>query len=98
MAELKVGFARVDVTPKLGTKLAGYPQVREASNVMDPLTVTAVVFDNGEKHAVIMSVDHLGLSMGRTEVMRPVIAEAAGTDADAIHICCTHTCTSKANR
>lgn len=91
MSELKVGFARVDVTPKLGTTLAGYPQVREASGVLDPLAVTVVVFDNGEKRAVVMSVDHLGLIMGRTEVMRPIVAAAAGTDADAIHICCTHT-------
>lgn len=91
MAELKVGFARVDVTPKLGTRLAGYPRIREADGVLDPLTVTAVVFDNGEKRAVVMSYDHLGLNMSRTEVMRPVIAEAAETEADAIHICCTHT-------
>lgn len=91
MSELKVGFARVDVTPKLGTTLAGYPRTRYADGVLDPLTVSAVVFDNGEKRAVVMSYDHLGLNMSRTEVMRPIIAEAAETEGDAIHICCTHT-------
>lgn len=91
MSELKVGFARVDITPPLGTTLAGYPRVRHADGVLDPLTATAVVFDDGEKRAVVFSVDHLGLNMVRTEVMRPVIAEAAGTVADGIHICCTHT-------
>ena len=91
MSELKAGFARVDITPPLGTTLAGYPQTRYADGVRDPLTATAVVFDDGEKRAVVMSIDHLGLNMARTEVMRPIIAEAAGTVADGIHICCTHT-------
>ncbi len=91
MSELKVGFARVDITAPLGTTLAGYPHVRHADGVLDPLTASAVVFDNGEKRVVIMSVDHLGLNMDRTEVLRPQIAEAAETEADAIHICCTHT-------
>ena len=91
MCELKAGFARVDITPPLGTTLAGYPRTRYADGVLDPLTASAVVFDNGEKRVVIMSVDHLGLNMGRTEVMRPEIAKAAETEADAIHICCTHT-------
>lgn len=91
MSELKAGFARVDITPPLGTTLAGYPRTRYADGVLDPLTATAVVFDDGEKRAVVFSVDHLGLNMARTEVMRPVIAEAAGTVADGIHICCTHT-------
>jgi len=91
MNELKAGFARLDVTPRMGTTLAGYPRTRYADGVLDPLMITAVVFDNGEKRVVIMSLDHLGLNMSRTEVMRPVIAEAAETDKDAIHICCTHT-------
>lgn len=91
MCELKAGFARVDITAPLGTTLAGYPRVRHADGVLDPLTATAVVFDNGEKRVVIMSVDHLGLNMTRTEELRPRIAEAAETEADAIHIACTHT-------
>ena len=91
MCELKAGFARVDITPPLGTTLAGYPRTRYADGVLDPLTASAVVFDNGEKRVVIMSVDHLGLNMSRTEVIRPEIAKAVETEADAIHICCTHT-------
>lgn len=91
MCELKAGFARVDITAPLGTTLAGYPRVRHADGVLDPLTATAIVFDNGEKRVVIMSVDHLGLNMTRTEELRPKIAEVAETEAEAIHICCTHT-------
>ena len=91
MCELKAGFARVDITPPLGTTLAGYPRTRYADGVLDPLTASAVVFDNGEKRVVIMCVDHLGINMSRTEVMRPEIAKAVETEAEAIHICCTHT-------
>ena len=91
MAELKAGFARIDITPPIGTTLAGYPRTRYSDGVLDPLTASAVVFDDGQKRAVVMSVDHLGLNMPRTEVMRPLIAQAAETEADGIHICCTHT-------
>ncbi len=91
MAELRAGFARVDITPPLGTTLAGYPQTRHADGVLDPLTASAVVFDDGEKRIAILSVDHLGLNMARTDVMRPKIAEAIETETAAIHLCCTHT-------
>lgn len=91
MSELKVGFARLDITPKLGTSLAGYPRVRLADGVLDPLMATAVAFDDGNKRVVLFSVDHLGLGNDRINTMRPVIAEAAGTEEAAIHVCCTHT-------
>ena len=47
MPELKVGFARVDITPMLGTKLAGYYYDRKMEVILDPLLATAVAFDDG---------------------------------------------------
>ncbi len=91
MSELKVGFARVDITPKLGTSLAGYYYKRYADGVLDPLLATAVVFDDGNKRAVVFAVDHLGLSEEIIGRLRPVLAQAAGTQEAGIFITCSHT-------
>ncbi len=91
MSELKVGFARLDITPAMGTSLAGYPRVRLADGVLDPLMATAIAFDDGNKRVVVFSVDHSGLGEDLIDKMRPVIAEAAETEEAAIYISCTHT-------
>ena len=67
---LKTGFARLDITPALGAHLAGYFNIRAADDILDPLYVTAVAFDDGEKRAVILSVDNIGISF-----FQPSIAE-----------------------
>ncbi len=34
---MKAGFARIDITPPLGSKLQGYYNVRYADGILDPL-------------------------------------------------------------
>lgn len=46
MSELKVGFARLDVTPKLETTLVGYPRTRYACGSAEQLTEGAVELVN----------------------------------------------------
>ncbi len=91
MSELQVGFARLDITPKLGTTLAGYPRTRYADGVLDPLTASVVVFDDGEKRVLVYAIDHLGLSNAIADRMRDAVAETAQTEADAVFISCSHT-------
>lgn len=91
MSELKVGFARLDITPKLGITLAGYPRTRYADGVLDPLTASVVVFDDGDKRALIYAVDHLGFSVPISDRMRETVAEIAETDPDAVYVSCSHT-------
>ena len=91
MSELKVGFARLDVTPKLGTTLAGYPRTRYADGVLDPLMATAVVFDDGNKRVVVYAIDHLGFSVSIADRMRKEVAEIAETEEDAVYVSCSHT-------
>ena len=81
MPELKVGFARVDITPMLGTKLAGYYYERKMEGILDPLLATAVAFDDGEKRAIVMSVDNLGFPQTLHSMLREKIAAAAGVAA-----------------
>ena len=88
---LKAGFARVEITPHLGTYLTGYFEARYAEGVLDPLMVTAVVFDDGQKRAAIISCDLIGFNQVMMNDLRPMVAEAIGTEKEGVFICCTHT-------
>ena len=88
---LKTGFARVDITPSLGTPLSGHFVGRAAEDILDPHYVTAVTFDNEEKRAVILSVDNIGVPQWFMDKFRQAIADACKTDYEAIYIACTHT-------
>lgn len=88
---LKAGFGRVDITPPLGVSVQGYYEKRLADGILDPLYATAVAFDDGEKRAVVISVDVIGFNQHLMDQVRPMVAEAIGTKTEAVFICCTHT-------
>ena len=88
---LKAGFARIDVTPPLGTTLAGYYETRYADGILDPLLATAVAFDNGEARVVVMSIDIIGFNQVLMNRARAAVAKAVDTDPKAVFIACTHT-------
>lgn len=88
---LKAGFARIDITPQLGSYIAGYYTQRIANGIIDPLTASALVVDDGEKRAAILSVDVISIP---TVVYKKVVAkvcEVNKLDPSAVIIACTHT-------
>ncbi len=89
---MKAGFSRLDITPPLGAKLAGYFHLRPAEGITTPLYVNAVAFaDNEGSTAVVLTLDILELMMRDTDVIRDMIVQRTGLDRDKILICCTHT-------
>ena len=88
---LKAGFARVDITPPFGVSVQGYFEPRTAKGVLDPLLATAVAFDDGEKKAVVMSVDVIGMNQIFQAKIRETIMAENGFEENAIFIACTHT-------
>ena len=63
------GFARVDVTPPLGTELAGYFEKRLARDVRDPVELNALAFGNGEDRVLLLLLQRLrGASAPRKSV------------------------------
>lgn len=88
---LKVGFARIDITPPLQIEIAGYYEKRIADGILDPLLATAIAFDDSDKKAIVMSVDVIGISQPFCENIRREIADRLGIDGDAVIICATHT-------
>ncbi len=88
---LKAGFARGEITPPMGVSVDGYYEPRTAKGILDPLLATAVAFDDGEKRAVVMSVDLIGLNMEFMSLLRPAVAKAIDAEVDGVFIACTHT-------
>ena len=88
--EFKAGFARVDITPPIGTGLSGYSRVRISDGIIDHLDLNAVAFSDGKNKAVVISADIINLR-AYFNLYRKQAAAAAGIPPEAVFIACTHT-------
>lgn len=88
---MKAGFARLDITPPFGYNLVGYFHPRPADGIITPLYVNAVVIDDGEKRAALVTLDAEGATAACTGEMREYTAQMTGIDPDAVFISCIHT-------
>ena len=87
---LKAGFARIDITPPLGMEVAGYYEKRIADGILDPLLATAVAFNDGEKTALVIAVDIIGITQMAATAIREMIADKLGIEPDAIFLTASH--------
>ena len=90
-SELKAGFARVDITPSIGTPVVGYFVERKTEGVLDALEVNAVALSCGDSAVIIMSVDNCGIEEKRLTPIREEIHRLTGVPAEAVFIHSTHT-------
>ena len=88
---LKVGYARVNITPPMGIHIAGYYKERIADGVLDELEACAVAVGDGKTTALLITIDHCGLNKIFLNEWRANIAAATGVPAEAIYIHTTHT-------
>ena len=89
--EFKAGFARVDVTPPLGSFMPGYYQDRRAKSVLDPLEINMVAFADGSSTAFVAQVDTEGISEDIANLMRAAVEKATGVPREAILFHASHT-------
>jgi len=92
----RAGFAQLDITPPLGVHMDGYFAFRPAKGVLDPLFVRAIAFGDGEKTAVLLVCDLVGIYGTASYEWPPKIAEELGLSRDSIFLCHTHTHTGPA--
>ncbi len=88
---MKAGFARVEMTPTLGTLMCGYFHDRPADGFITPLYVNTIVLDDGEKKAALITLDLEGMNRVDNTILREKIEERTGINAEAIFIHCVHT-------
>ena len=91
MGILQAGAAEVDITPALGSYLAGSFEDRQARDIDDPLKAKALVIDDGDKQVVMVILDLLAISRPEVERMRQLIQEATRHSPEHVLIACTHT-------
>ena len=87
---IKAGFARLDITPPLGTPISGYFKPRYAKGVLDALEINALAFGNGEDAALIISCDVVAIAQDHADEIRTEIAQRTGVAADHVMLCALH--------
>lgn len=90
-AETRIGVARVDITPPLGTPMAGYYHPRGADGVLDPLYSKAMVIQRGETRVALVSLDLISVTREITDAARSIIQQRTGIPGQNVMISATHT-------
>ena len=87
---IKAGFARLDITPPLGTPISGYFTARYAKDVRDPLQVNALALGNGTDTLLILAIDIVAMAQAYADAIREMIAARTGVPAGHVLLCCLH--------
>ena len=94
MNRLYAGFSRVDITPMLGIGIAGYYKPRYAEGILDALEINALALACDEDRAVLLTIDHCGITQNVISEFRKYISEVTGVSIEGIYIHATHTHTA----
>lgn len=91
--KLVAGVGKADITPPVGTPLAGYGARagKPSTGVHDPTEARALVIDNGAEKVAFVSVDHLGYDHAMVERVRSIASAATQIKPDRIFIMSSHT-------
>jgi len=87
------GVAKSDITPSIGTPLAGYGarHAQPSTGVHDPTEARAVIIDNGVEKIALVSVDHLGFDHGMIERIRAIASGPTHILPNHIFVMSSHT-------
>lgn len=85
------GAAAVDITPAVGTPMAGYYRYRAVEGVRDPLYAKAIVVEQDGKRVALVSLDLVSITRPIVEEARQLIQAATGIEHERVLISATHT-------
>jgi Neutral/alkaline non-lysosomal ceramidase, N-terminal len=90
---MKVGFAKNDITPRVGVELCGFmPYLgRRSIAVRDQLWARAMAMEHGDTRAILVTCDLVGTKRSITNRVRDMVAERIGVPHDAVMIVSSHT-------
>jgi hypothetical protein len=87
---LRVGAATVVITPPSGIPMAGYYVERAAEGVHDDLFAKALVLEQGDTRAALVSLDLISTPLGLVKEGRREIERTTGIPAGQVMISATH--------
>jgi len=89
---LRVGVAKVNITPAVGTELCGHFRSNlKSTGVHSNLYAKAMLLDDGENKAALVACDLLGVASTLVASTRERITELTGIEGRNVMISCTHT-------
>lgn len=90
---MKIGFGKVDITPRVGVELAGFGPFlnRHSIAVRDRLWSRAMAVERDGQVAVLVSNDIISLYRHYVERIRELVHEATGLAPEQVMVHCTHT-------
>ncbi len=97
---MKLGFAKIDITPRVGVELQGYGAYlnRHSDGVRDPLFARAMAVEVDGDRAVLISLDLIGVSPAVTATVRDLLQASEGLPAAAVLLHAIHTHSGPAMR
>jgi hypothetical protein len=90
-SNLRVGVGKADITPPVGTVMAGYRErTKGATGVRDPIEAGVLLFDGGAGKAALVTLDLPFMSNDAVEGIRREVSAKTGVPAAAIMVACSH--------
>lgn len=86
-----IGVASTDISPPLGTALAGYFRVRISDQLHSPLIANALVAGEGANKVAVIACDLITITKELSEQVRQIVAAKSDLAAANIMVCATHT-------
>ena len=92
MGHLRAGIASAEVPAPLGADMVGFlRRYLPVGGYGQPLEVTALAVDDGERRVVIVGLDLLGTVEDDALKIRRAVADAADCSVDAVFVNSQHT-------
>ena len=91
---MEVGVARVDITPEVPIRLAGYASrvKSESDKVLQRLSAKALAFGSDAQHpSILITVDLVGIPWRITRKLTEQLSKKMGIDPAQLAICASHT-------
>lgn len=90
---MKIGFAKIDITPRTGVELSGFGpyNLRRSIGVRDRLWARAMAVELDGQRLILVSCDLIGLQDWITRRVRELVRERRGVAPECLMLACTHT-------
>ncbi len=88
---VRMGAAKVNITPPVGTHLGGYGNRNQPSDdIHDELYAAAYVFTDGDTTAAVIGADLVDISLQRTHAVREKVTALTGIPGSHVMLGMTH--------
>jgi hypothetical protein len=89
----RAGFAKVDITPRVGVPLCGFgPFLNRVSiGIRERLWARAMAVEHDSRRVVVVSCDLVSVDLDDVTRVRELVRKAIGLDPSAVLVACTHT-------